>query len=1435
MRIRPRLMITTATVIGAMLLSGGIGLFFTDYVTRISDALVENETEPLVKVQKIESHLSELWLKFISHASLTEPSEMKQVEDQIEEIRRGINQEVSEFGQSILSRTDVEQDILVVWQDFNIAWEKLQALEDQALELSHEAALTHKSDEELSEEEKKQQVALKFMLQGEGWETYHHVVLDINQMVDLYDKHVHEMKDQADNAEVQAFVIASITTLLLSILILFMLNRFANGLVIPLQSANAQLHRLSEGRAIDGEIPVYHDDEVAEMAKSIERLRRSAEGIVAQANAIAQGDYSQDVELRSEEDQLGHALFNMSDKLRNVVQQAYAIAQGNYDNDFTPLSERDQLGTALADMTVKLRDITADNEAQDWLKSGQNQLNEVMSGEQEIAALARKITAKLCAYLDVPIGAFYLTETADEDTVLRLIAGYAYTTRKHLASEFKLGDGLIGQAALEGQQIYLTKAPTDYLSVQSGLGEASPGHVIVTPFFYEGTLKGIIELGAFSRFTELQQELLNLVLPRIGITINACEAHNNMGVLLKQSQVQTEQLQTQSEELQAQSEELQSQQEELRQANEELAEHMNELERQRNDIRQKNETLESTQAEMRENQRMLSTLMSNLPGMVYRAGGDDDMTMLFVSEGSLDLTEYQPEDLANNKVLSYYDVIHEEDREQVRTAIRECLAQQTPFQLTYRILTRTGRQKWVHEQGLGIYDDDGELLYLEGFVTDTTERKKAQDGLERSNQYKSEFLANMSHELRTPLNSLLILSQLLSENKNGNLDEKQVTQAETINGSGRDLLNLINDILDLSKVEAGKLDVHVEAINLKALNEEFTRKFEPVAGDKGIDFDINLATQLPDTISTDGQRMKQVLNNLLSNALKFTEAGQVSMIIARPDELPLSLQDKLALDNSLMFQVKDTGIGIPEDKQLDVFEAFQQVDGTVSRRFGGTGLGLSISRELARLLGGDIELYSRPGEGSIFTLYLPEKSSGKAQENLTEENPSEKEERQVVTVEQRVERQIDTAVKPVVKTAEPVKKLIDAVLENTTDDDRGDIQENDKTLLIIEDDRDFAQTLRSIAQEQHFKCLIALDGQQGLDMAEEFQPDAVFLDIGLPKVDGWSVLDRLKNTPNTRHIPIHCVSGADEKMTARRMGAIGYLMKPVGMTELVDALHRTEQFLDGHANKLLLISSDLTHQMHINESIAPQGIEIETVNKLQAARLRLQSKIDNEEYGCIVLDIDVGDGQVIALLECIQGNETLNQIPVVLYAERELTETEALRLRHLEEKLVVKPVYSPERLLEESSLFLHQVESQLPEEKRKILTLMHDKEALLNEKKVLIVDDDMRNFFALAAALEDRHMHASSAKNGQEALDFMEKEAFDIVLMDIMMPVMDGYETMRRIRSETKYRNLPIIALTAKAMKEDKAKCIDAGASDYLSKPVDTNKLFSLMRVWLYR
>jgi len=677
-----------------------------------------------------------------------------------------------------------------------------------------------------------------------------------------------------------------------------------------------------------------------------------------------------------------------------------------------------------------------------------------------------------------------------------------------------------------------------------------------------------------------------------------------------------------------------------------------------------------------------------------------------------------------------------------------------------------------------------------------------------TSKYKSEFLANMSHELRTPLNSMLILARLLSEAEE-NLNEKQREFARTIHSSGSDLLDLINEILDLSKIESGMMEVEIGRVMFNDLADYVDRAFSQVACDKGLEFSIKRDPGLPPGVYTDQRRLQQVLKNLLSNAFKFTEKGSVTVEIGPAasgwtDDHPVLSRTETVI----AFSVTDTGIGISTEKHKVIFEAFQQADGSTGRRFGGTGLGLSISREIARLLGGEIRLRSAPGVGSTFTLYIPATYT-----------PDMIRTRRVQPRAVVEEAASDTNVSEV-----------SLVIENVVDDDRSTIQPEDRTLLIIEDDVNFAKILMEMARERNFKVLVALRGETGLLLARQYRPSAITLDIELPGMDGWSVLDRLKHNRATRHIPVHILSVHDERQRGLKMGAIAYQNKPVTPEQVGEALSRIDSFVQRGVKSLLLIEDDKVAQQSIIELIGNGDVETSVVGTAQEAIAQLQEK----HFDCVVLDLGLPDMNGFELLERIKSE--IGDVPIIIYSGKDLTPKDEMELRRLAETIIVKDVRSLERLLDETALFLHRVEEKLPEPKRQMLEQLHKKDPVLAAKKVLIVDDDMRNIFALTSLLERYDMQVLYAENGKDGIEMLKNTPdIDVALVDIMMPEMDGYQAMQQIREMKEFKSLPLIALTAKAMKGDREKCIEAGASDYITKPADSEQLLSLLRVWLFK
>ncbi|MBN1659501.1 MAG: response regulator, partial [Anaerolineae bacterium] len=967
--------------------------------------------------------------------------------------------------------------------------------------------------------------------------------------------------------------------------------------------------------------------------------------------------------------------------------------------------------------------------AQMWQTAGQAQLSNRMRGEQNLSAMANNVIQQLCRYLPAQVGTLYIVQDRSGSNrltgreypsdspdgspgqVLTLMGTYAYTPNGDRFTRFMLGEGLVGQAALEREPILLSDVPDGYLPVTSGLGQAAPRHIVVLPFFFEDQVVGVIELGTLAEFSPAQIEFLQAAVINIGIAVNTARSRAQLDQLLIKTQQQAEELQAQSAELQAQSEE-------LRAANEELQSQTDNLRRSEAALREKQFELENVNAELEEH----------------------------------------------------------------ATALQE---KQVALDLQNRDLTAA----------------QAEL------------RQKAEE-LALASKYKSEFLANMSHELRTPLNSLLILAGMLMNNEDGNLTPDQVESLAVIHTSGRDLLELINDILDLSKIEAGRMTFHFQTTPLPGIVEAMKAQFAHVAEEKGLVFETSLGGDLPETIETDRQRVQQILKNLLANALKFTESGRVALQVYRPASLPerFATESQLGSDQVVAVSVIDTGIGIAPEAQQIVFEAFQQVEGGTSRKYGGTGLGLSISRELSVRLGGYLGLESEQGKGSAFTLYLPEKQQ--VAEPQPEERPTP----------------ISAMTKPPSAPTPPTQVEPPAAI--LIPDDRDNLAAGDKVLLVIEDDAEFAQIVRNFAHKQGFKCVVAGDGETGLTLANAYRPDAIILDLYLPRMSGWDVLATLKDSPDTRHIPVHIVSADTETMDAYKRGAMGFLTKPLSTQEMEAAFQRIEAFTERAIKTLLLVEDDENLRRTIVKLLSGSDVRISEAGTGQAALDLLCA----HHFDCMILDLSLPDVSGFEVLNRMDKEETVTKCPVIVYTGRDLTAEENLELMQYADSVIVKGVKSPERLLDETALFLHRVVADLPADKQQTIRRLHDNETQLKGKKILIVDDDARNAFALSKLLSDKGMEVSIARDGQQALDFLVgPHEVDLVLMDVMMPVMDGYETTRRIRQQRRFEALPILALTAKAMVEDREKCLAAGANDYLHKPIDPDRLFSVLRVWLYR
>jgi len=723
----------------------------------------------------------------------------------------------------------------------------------------------------------------------------------------------------------------------------------------------------------------------------------------------------------------------------------------------------------------------------------------------------------------------------------------------------------------------------------------------------------------------------------------------------------------------------------------------------------------------------------------------------------------------------------------------ELRSQQGELQQTNEELAQKARQ--LAEQNFEVERKSREVEQARRAL----EEKAAELAL--TSKYKSEFLANMSHELRTPLNSILILGQQLAANAQGNLTAKQTEFARNIYSSGSDLLNLITDILDLTKIESGTVTVEAEDVGFASLRDSVERNFKHVAEQKNVPFLVEFDPALPRGMTTDPKRLQQILKNLLSNAFKFTAHGHVAVRVSvassgwTPDHPVLNRAPGV-----ISFAISDTGIGIAPEKQKLIFEAFQQADAGTSRKYGGTGLGLAISRELATLLGGEIRLQSQPDEGSTFTLYLP------------------------------LAYPDGLSVAPRTIAAAPL--ALPAPREESIPDDRDQLQPGDQVLLIVEDDPHYARVLVGLARDNGFKTIVATRGHTALALARKHVPTAITLDIFLPDMLGWTVLNNLKLDPATRHIPVQIISSEEARRHGLSHGAFSCMIKPATTEELEQCFDRLKKFAGPRIKRLLVVEDDAIESQSIAELLRHDDIEIITAGTgAEALQLLLDRPFD-----CCVLDLRLPDMTGFELLEKMQAEAGLRDVPVVVFTGKDLTPEEENHLHKMAKSVVLKDVQSPDRLFDETALFLHRVVADLPEGQQQMLARLHQSNDVLRNRQALVVDDDARNIFALTTVLENHEMNVLTATNGKQAIEIIKNEPdLSVVLMDIMMPEMDGYETLREIRKDPRFRALPILAITAKAMKGDREKCLEAGASDYIAKPVDADQLVSLLRVWLYR
>ena len=962
---------------------------------------------------------------------------------------------------------------------------------------------------------------------------------------------------------------------------------------------------------------------------------------------------------------------NLTTQVRAIAEVATAVTKGDLTRSIQveTRGEVAELKDNINTMISNLRETTESNREQDWLKTNLAKFTGMLQGQRELNTVGQMLLTELAPLVQFQQGTIYHLVGVGSDYELKLLSSYAHEKDK-LDARIRIGEGLIGQCAMEKKRILLTDVPPDYISISSSLGEASQLCIIVLPVLFEGQTKAVIELASYRNFGKGSIAFLELLTQSIGVVFNTIEAT-----------MRTEGLLTQSQQLTA---ELQSRQSELQQTNEELGTKAKLLAEQNAEVERKNAEVE-----------------------------------------------------------------------QARHALEEKAAE-----------------------------------------------------LALTSKYKSEFLANMSHELRTPLNSILILSQQLAENSSANLTGKQVEFSRNINSSGSDLLHLINDILDLSKIESGTVTVEVEEISFAGLRDNIDRNFRHVAEAKNLPFNLHFADDLPRAMDSDPTRLQQILKNLLSNAVKFTTHGQVKVHVGyatkgwSTDHPVLSTAQHV-----IAFAVEDTGIGVAPEKQRIIFEAFQQADVGTSRKYGGTGLGLAISRELAVLLGGEIKLSSIYGQGSTFTLFLPLHYSGP---DSTRNVPFTS----------------------TVGDASRTITILPVSREEYIEDDRNRIDAGDPVLLIIEDDPYYARILLGMARDKGFKGLVANKGTVGLSLARQFLPAAISLDIFLPDMLGWTVLNQLKLDPNTRHIPVQIVTLEEERQHGLAHGAFAYLIKAPTTEGMAMAFERIKDFTAPRTKRLLIVEDNDIERQSIVELLGHEDIEIVTV---ATGREALDAMLARP-FDCVVLDLRLPDMSGFELLQQLHAEPALVDLPVVVFTGKDLSAEEQTQLKTMAKSIVLKDVQSPERLFDETALFLHRVIGDLPPEKQSMLKRLHGSNEVLRGRTVLVVDDDARNIFALTSMLENKEMNVLSTTNGRQAIELIHNTPdLAIVLMDIMMPDMDGYETMREIRKSAEFRTLPILALTAKAMKGDREKCLNAGASDYIAKPVNTDQLLSLMRLWLFR
>ena len=1277
-----------------------------------------------------------------------------------------------------------------------------------------------------------------------------------------------------------------------------------------------------------------HNNTATGILSSLYLIAESQKHFAIQANVIAEGNYNKDITPRSDLDTLGLAMQRMTQSLRETLEVVEVVAKGDLSRQIEAKGTDDLLAISMNKMFDSLRINKDENFKTNWLQKGQVSIAETLREENDINSLGEHFLQKLSEYVNAQVGAIYqwLEATDTETAHLELAATYAYTRRKQINNKFKLGEGLIGQAAKENKIIIVEKLPKEYIHIRSSLGEIKPRNLILVPFDYRGDLRGVLELGFVEEIDELTQSLLSSIRESLGAAFENIASQMRLAKQLQETQALANKIKLNEQRTSTiiesslsamitistrgiiescnqttetlfgySKEEMIGQNVKMLMPESIAVQHDGYLSHYQetgvtNIIGQGRE-LTARKKEGTEFYMHLSVSEMKLGNSISFLGVISDITEqviirekantllenLSISEqrtstilesslaGIITISDRGIIESCNKTTETLFGYSKEEMLgNNVKMLMPETRAKQHDGYL--KNYQKTGEAKIIgsgreviakHKDGsefhihLSVAEMQlGDKLGYLGTILDITEQVEQREKVNQSNQelqatteeletqkeelhqtnetlnaktidldkqkqtleisqnelqqqaqeleeasrYKSEFLANMSHELRTPLNSLLILSKLLAENEEGHLSEDEVESAQVIQESGANLLSMINDILDLSKVEAGHMKVHADAIAISELLLFLNNRFKHMAEDKGIKFAVNVQTDTPDIFVSDYSKLGQILTNLISNALKFTDQGSVILSIT-PSPASALLPE---IDKLLTFTVTDTGIGITEQNQQSIFQAFQQADGSSNRKYGGTGLGLSIALSFAKLLGGDIQLVSEIGKGSQFTLFLPEILP--SDEPLTAEPNSP-------------------------ATAQPGTTKATIALKSTPppiEDDRNQLDPEKQLFLLIEDDANFAKIILDICHQQGAQILLAPDGETGLNLAQSYNITGIILDYKLPGLDGSDVLASLQSSETTRSIPVHMISAVEDLMDMHQFGGIGQITKPVSDSQIKMVLAKLRDAHELTEISLLIIEDDEAGAIALQKLLAKES---ENVSRVKTGTQAI-AKIKEHHFSAIILDLNLPDMTGFELMQKLAEDELLVLPPVIVYTGKVLSDDEHLQLQHLTKTVVIKSARSPERLLDEVRLFIDHIDNS---KKRQLEVVSQQANpAKLKNKNLLLVDDDMRNIFALAKVLRKKGLNVRIAPSGEAALKILDEQSdIELVLMDIMMPEMDGYETIQRIRSQQQFQELPIIALTANAMPGDKDKCLNAGANDYLAKPVDVEKLLLQMQIWL--